>query len=147
MTNRFPLALRTREERLRDRLRSAIYLGSEEWTKRMRALVEPKPRSTDHPKKQRAVGRPAMHTILATVAAVAKMPREQVRTRGAGALRWLVAWLGWHEGLVTLRSIAAALRLRSEGHISPLIRRCEEAFSRDATLLAHLDAALARLRA
>jgi len=38
-------------------------------------------------------------------------------------LRRLVAWIGWHEGLITLRSIAASLRLRSEGHISNLIKR------------------------
>jgi hypothetical protein len=58
----------------------------------------------------------------------------------------LVAWLGWHEGLVTLRSIAASLRLRSEGHISNLIKRCEEAFSESATLLDHHDRALVALR-
>jgi hypothetical protein len=58
-----------------------------------------------------------------------------------------VAWLGWHEGLVTLRSIAASLRLRSEGHISNLIRRCEEIFGENATLLAHHDRAVAVLRA
>lgn len=29
-------------------------------------------------------------------------------------LRALAAWIGWHEGLVTLRSIAASLQLRSE---------------------------------
>jgi hypothetical protein len=58
----------------------------------------------------------------------------------------LAAWVGWHEGLITLRSIAAALRLRSEGHISNLIRRCEQAFSIDTMLLGHLDAALRMLR-
>ena len=61
-------------------------------------------------------------------------------------MRRLVAWIGWHEGLVTLRSIAATLRLRSEGHVSNLIRRCEREFSRDASLLGQLDTALAELR-
>jgi hypothetical protein len=53
-----------------------------------------------------------------------------------------LSWLGWHEGLVTLRSIAAWLRLR-EGHISNLIRHCEEIFGENATLLAHHDRAVA----
>jgi hypothetical protein len=58
-----------------------------------------------------------------------------------------VAWLGWHEGLITLRTIAAGLRLRSEGHISNLIRRCEEAFGESSALLAHHDLAIQLLRA
>jgi hypothetical protein len=59
----------------------------------------------------------------------------------------LAAWIGWHEGLVTLRSIAASLRLRSEGHISNLIKRCEREFGEERTLLSWLDTALATLRA
>jgi hypothetical protein len=51
------------------------------------------------------------------------------------------------ERRVTLRSIAASLRLRSEGHISNLIKRCEDLFAEDATLLAYHDRALAALRA
>jgi hypothetical protein len=46
-----------------------------------------------------------------------------------------------------LPTIAASLRLRSEGHVSNMIRRCEREFASSATLLRHLDAALAMLRA
>ncbi|MFZ2492797.1 MAG: hypothetical protein WA208_15050, partial [Thermoanaerobaculia bacterium] len=63
-----------------------------------------------------------------------------------GPLRLLAAWIGWNEGWITLRSIAASLRLRSEGYVSTLIARCERAFSRDPVLLAQLDLALATLR-
>jgi hypothetical protein len=49
--------------------------------------------------------------------------------------------------LTTLRSIAAALRLRSEGHVSNLIRRCERDFGHDTALLASLDTTVALLRA
>jgi putative transposase len=135
------------EERLWDRVTNAIYLGTTSWTKRMRKLVERKPRSTDHPTTQRAVGRPAMHEVIAAVAKVARLPRDVVRSIRGGPLRNLAAWLGWHEGLVTLRSIAAALRLRSEGHISNLIRRCQLDLGRDGDLLATLDSAIAHLRA
>jgi REP element-mobilizing transposase RayT len=135
------------EEWLWDQVTNGIYLGTTSWTKRMRKLVERKPRSTDHPKVQRAVGRPAMHEVIAVLAKAAQLPRDVVRSVRGGRLRSLAAWLGWHEGLVTLRSIAAALRLRSEGHISNLIRRCQLDLGRDRDLLATLDSAIAHLRA
>ena len=87
-----------------------------------------------------------MHQIVATVARVANFTLSEIRMR-ANPLRRLVAWIGWHEGLVTLRSIASSLRLRSEGHISAMIRRCERDFSDDPILLGRLDRALAILRA
>jgi hypothetical protein len=113
----------------------------------MRQLVESWPRSTDHPLPQRAVGRPTMAAIVTTVARLTGRPRESVRSAEGGALRRLIAWLGWQEGLLTLRTIAAGLRLRSEGYVSTLIRRCEAEFSTSAALLAQLDAALCALRA
>jgi predicted Rdx family selenoprotein len=133
-------------DHLWDRLTNGMYLGSNEWTKRMRSIVESRPRSTDHPIKQRAVGRPQMHVVIAAVARVAGERAEVIRSERGHILRRLVAWLGWHEGLITLRSIAASLRLRSEGHISGLIRRCDQELGVNTTLLAHLDLALADLR-
>ena len=113
----------------------------------MRKIVEATPRSTDHPLPQRAVGRPKMATIVTAVTRVAgKRAGEIIAMRG-GPLRRLIAWIGWHEGLTTLRSIAASLRLRSEGHVSSMIRRCEREFCDDPVLLGQLDLALAALRA
>jgi putative transposase len=135
------------EERLWDKVMNAIYLGTEEWTRRMRKVVEAKPRSTDHPRVQRAVGRPKIHTVVQTVATIARLPRDVVRSADGGRWRRLIAWIGWHEGLTTLRSIAAGLRLRSEGYVSNLIRRCDRDFGDDTALLASLDTAVALLRA
>lgn len=135
------------QERLWDKVTHAMYLGREEWTKRMRKLVESRPRSTDHPKPQRAVGRPDLRTIVKAVAATCSTSQEAVRSVRGGPLRRLIAWLGWHEGLITLRSIAAALRLRSEGYVSNLIRRCDRELAGDSRLLANLDTTLAILRA
>jgi hypothetical protein len=135
------------EDRLRDKLTHAIYLGTEQWTRRMRKLVESRPRSTDHPTPQRAVGRPDLHAIVQTVATIGRITQESVRSARGGPLRRLIAWLGWHEGLITLRSIAAALRLRSEGYVSNLIRRCDRELAADSGLLANLDTTLAILRA
>ncbi|HEX7705000.1 MAG TPA: hypothetical protein VF701_00930 [Thermoanaerobaculia bacterium] len=70
------------EERLWDKLTNAIYLGSEEWTKKMRKLVESKPRYDAHPRTQRAVGRPTMHAIIQTISHQAKVPHQTIRSRG-----------------------------------------------------------------
>jgi hypothetical protein len=88
-----------------------------------------------------------MHTIIDVVAKAGSVSAAAIRVTRGNILRGLVAWIGWHEGLVTLRTIAASLRLRSEGHISNLIKRCECRFGEDSELLASLDAALATLRA
>jgi putative transposase len=135
------------EDRLWDKVTNAIYLGTERWTKQMRKLVESRPRSTDHPRTQRAVGRPKMHVIVKTVANVATRLQAAIRPISSAERRRLMAWLGWHEGLITLRSIAACLRLRSEGYVSNLIRRCDQEFATNSLLLAQLDAALTILRA
>ena len=112
----------------------------------MRTLVEKKPRSTDHPRPHLAIGRPKMHQIVAAVAQASGETPEAIRSKRGNVLRRLVSWIGWHEGLVTLRSIAASLRLRSEGHISNLIKRCEREFSTNPTLLGWLDASMTMLR-
>jgi hypothetical protein len=134
------------DECLWDKLINGIYLGSETWAKKMRGVVESKPRSTDHPKVQRAVGRPTMHEVVSAVARAAQVAASVIREVRGGPLRRLVAWIGWHEGLVTLRTIAASLRLRSEGHVSNLIRRCDREFATNGTLLGYLDQALAAVR-
>ncbi len=135
------------EDHLWDNLTNQLYLGTEAWSKAMRKQVETKPRSTDHPRTQRAVGRPKMYEIVDAVAKAAGETAESIRQTPGNILRGLIAWIGWHEGLVTLRSIAASLRLRSEGYISNLIKACELSFSSNTTLLAHYDCAIAQLRA
>jgi putative transposase len=58
-------------ERLWDKAVHGIFLGTREWARRMRKRVESRIRSTDHPKTQRAVGRPAMHETIDAVARAA----------------------------------------------------------------------------
>lgn len=134
------------DDRLWDHLVNALYLGTEAWTKTMRQKVEGKPRSTDHPRVQRAVGRPKMHEVVSAVARAAGVGASEIRATRGGRLRQLVAWIGWYEGWVTLRTIAASLRLRSEGHISNLIRRCDRELGADPLLLGILDQSLASVR-
>jgi putative transposase len=135
------------EDLLWRNLINGIYLGTEEWAAtEMRGQVELKIRSTDHPKAQRAIGRPKMHQIIAAVASAAGCTAEAIRGTRGDPLRSLTAWIGWHEGWNTLRSIAASLRLRSEGHVSNLIRRCERMLASNKALLGCLDTALALTR-
>jgi hypothetical protein len=112
----------------------------------MRKVVESKPRSTDHPVAHRAVGRPKMNRVIAALAKSTGEATEAIRTARGSALRRLAAWIGWTEGLITLKSIAAALRLRSEGYVSGMIRRCEREFAFNQALLQHMDSALVLLR-
>lgn len=135
------------EDDLWDGLINGVFLGSYDWARKMRSVVESRPRSTDYPKHHRAVGRPAMHEIVEAVATAAETTPEKIRSERGNRLRALVAWLGWNEGLVTLRTIAASMRLRSEGYMSNLVRRCEQWFNSDPMLLACADKALLRLRA
>src|SRR5438874_4440578 len=68
-----------------------------------------------------------MHEVVSAVAKTAGETAAAIRAARGGPLRRLAAWIGWNEGLLTLRSIAASLRLRSEGHVSHSNenRRCD----------------------
>ncbi|MEO8215446.1 MAG: hypothetical protein ABI718_00015 [Acidobacteriota bacterium] len=111
-----------------------LYLGSESWIAKMRAVIEEKPRSDDHPRAQREAGLPTMPAIVATVARTFGVEADTIRHGHDGAERMLVAWLGCYEGMHRLRAIAAALRLRSSGRASDLIRICEAELDREPLL-------------
>ncbi len=96
-----------------DKLMNGIFLGTEEWARKVRKIVETEPRSTDHPRTQRAVGRPKMHEIVDAVGKAACTTAASIRETRGSILRSLASWIGWHQGLITLRSIAAGLRLRT----------------------------------
>jgi hypothetical protein len=76
-------------ERLWDRAINGIYLGSHTWAKSIRKWIESKPRSTDHPKKQRAIGRPKMHAVVSAVAKAAGETAATIRAARGGTLRRL----------------------------------------------------------
>lgn len=117
-----------------DDLVGQTYLGSPEWIDEMKKLVEAKPRSEEHPRAQREIGRPTMGAVVEAVAKTYETTAEVVCTRALPAARMLAAWLGWNEGLLRLRQIRAAFHLRSNGTISDLIRRCARELERDPVL-------------
>ncbi len=117
-----------------DDLVGQIFLGTAEWIERMQALIDEEPRSEEHPRAQRQIARPTMETVVAAVAKTFECTANVVCTRTIPAARMLAAWLGWHDGLLRLRQIRAAFRLRSNGTISDLIRRCSRELERDPVL-------------
>jgi hypothetical protein len=84
----------------------------------MRALVESKSRSTEHPAEQRFAGLLTMARIIEVVAEVFKDEPDAIRNRRDGNARKLVSWLGCYEGINTLCVIAAALRVRSTSTVT-----------------------------
>jgi putative transposase len=133
-------------ERLWDRLINGIYLGSETWARNMRRVLQSKRRSPEHPRTQRAIGRPKLRHIVRTVAVLAGRKVNAIRATRGGPIRRLIAWIGWNEGLSRLRDIAAALGLRSPGHVSNEIRRCQRDLAGDPALVALAETALIRFQ-
>jgi putative transposase len=133
------------DERLWDKVQNQIYLGTEAWMKKVRKVVESKPRSDDHPRAQREVGRPNMVAIVDAVAGAFGVSRRWIQTTRGNPARRVAAWLGWYEGLERLRSIAAGLRLRSSGRVSDLVRQCERMLVHNPALQARVDLVFAAL--
>ncbi len=133
--------------RLWDKLVNQIYLGTEPWVESMRAIVEEKPRSDEHPKTQRTVGRAKLGKVVETIASVFDIDESEIRHGRGGAARMMTAWLGRYESAERLRPIAATLRLGSTGHVSNLIARCERELVNDRLLRDLADRCLASLLA
>lgn len=134
----------TSEERLFDRVQRQIYLGTERWIASLRERIESKPRSDAHPRAQRAVGRPSMTTIVDAVAGELRIEGSRLLEGRGGVGRMLVAWLGWREGLHSLRAIADTLGLRSLGRVSNLVHEAEALLRSDTSLAASGAALRAR---
>jgi len=129
-----------------DDLVGQLFLGTQSWITRMRALIDEKPRDREHPAGQRYAGRPDANTIVKTVGEVFVDTPDHIRNSHGGVERMVVAWLGCYEGMARLGSIATALRLRSTSRVSELIRECERQLKRDPLLRVGIDACVERLR-
>jgi putative transposase len=123
-----------------------IYLGSEAWVEELRDTIQSKPRSDDLPITQREPVAKAMAEVIGAVASSMSVSENLIRFGRGGRARMLAAWVGCHEGRHDLRSIAAALRVRSTGGISRLIRTCEERMRQEPELRAGADRCVAILR-
>lgn len=124
-----------------------IYLGSEAWIERVRTEIHAAPRSDDHPLRQKEPLTFTMADVIAAAACALPANEREIRFGRGGVSRMATAWLGWHEGGQDLRSIAAALRVRSSGGISKLIRTCDAQRRTNAELQAALERCARALRA
>jgi hypothetical protein len=134
MYREYVLAKLATTESIWEKLVGQIYLGSAEWIERMRKVVAEKPRSDEHARTQRLIPRLKMATVVKAVAKICSIDEKDLRHRHGGAPRMLAAWIGWNEGLLRLREIAAALRLRSSGYISTLISKGDDELAGDESL-------------
>jgi REP element-mobilizing transposase RayT len=132
--------------RLWDDVVGQIYLGSEEWVARMQEKVAAEERSVEHPKRQILPLRPDIGRVLATIAVVLGTTAEAIRCGRGGTARMLAAWLGYYEGALNLRTIAAALQLKSSSAASKLISLCEKALDSDRALQESSAQCIAKLR-
>jgi putative transposase len=123
-----------------------IYLGTESWVEDLREVIESKPRSDEYPMEQKEPIELSMADVIGAVAASVSVSENLIRFGRGGPARMLAAWLGCHEGRLDLRSIAAALRVRSTGGISRLIRACEDRLRSEPDLRAAADRCIATLR-
>jgi hypothetical protein len=122
------------EDRLWDNLVGQIYLGGVEFIQRVQKMIEEKPRSSEHPRPQREVGRPPMSAMMMVVCERLRLTPEEMKARRGDLSRMVLAHLGVREGLRTLREIAHTLGMRSLGHISNLAKRCEAECRKNAKL-------------
>jgi REP element-mobilizing transposase RayT len=115
-------------------LRRRIFLGTEEWLRKMRQKVTIKWSQKDIPHDQRAATRTSMGAIVGAVAKTLGTTRRDIRLGHGGIARMVAAWLGIYEGRRRLRVIAQTLRLQSCSRVTQLVAECERRMRRDASL-------------
>ena len=108
------------------KVRGKLFYGSEIFGQWVQALIDSEPRSSEHPRYQRDVARPPISAIMGAVCERLGLTPEELRGRRGDLSRRVFAMLGYWEGLRTLREIARELGLRSQAHVSNLVRRCRE---------------------
>ena len=134
------------ETKLWDKLVGNLYLGSDAWVDKIREKVELKPRGAEHPRRERVVGRPSMSRVVSAVAQCLSIDETWIREGRGGMPRMCAAWIGFHEGLLTNAEIAAGLRLRSSGHVSDLIQRCDQELVTNEVARTLIDTCISTLR-
>jgi putative transposase len=113
---------------------AGMFLGTATWIGRVQQIIDGEERSEEHPRAQVHPGRPDLPGVWTAVAATFDSTSDAIAA-GHGTLeRRILAYLAFEEGLIPLRQIAAALRLKSAGHISNLVRQCRDELRRDAAV-------------
>ena len=122
-----------------------MFLGSEEWAKRMQDEIDVRPRSSEHPREQRKISVRSMADVVEAVARTLSISEDRVRD-GRGLPRQVAAWIGWNEALLTGPQIADALGSCSATTVSRLVRNCDVERKRDRILDASIEKCVSTLR-
>ena len=120
------------------------YIGRNEWIAHVQERIDCKPRSSEHTRDERLIARFNMDDIIAAVARTCHIDPVRLRCGRDRVPRMVAAWIGRHE-LSTGPQIAGALHLRSAGHISELIRRCDRELRVDADLRQTIELCMSTL--
>ena len=122
------------------------YVGSEDWVAQIQERIALKPRSSEYRLNERVIVRPCMDEIIAAVASTYEIDRNRLRCGIDRVPRMVAAWIARNEGLLSGSRIASALCLKSEGHVSELVGRCDRERGLDSSLQQMLDRCLSTLR-
>lgn len=115
-------------------LRRRVFLGTEEWLRKMRQKVTIQWAQKDIPHDQRAATRTSMGAIVGAVAKEMETSRRDIRVGHGGIARMMAAWLGVYEGRRRLRVIAQTLRLQSCSRVTQLVAECERLMRNDSSV-------------
>jgi putative transposase len=124
-----------------------IYLGDEGWIEGMRTKIEAEPRCDNFPIAQRHPTALTVSDVIRIVASALSVSEDSVRVGRGGLARTLVAWVACYGANISLRSIAAALRVRSSGGVSRMVTNCQKLLREDLELRSKADQCLAALQA
>ena len=131
---------------LLDRAVAQIYLGTASWIDCVQEVLDQSDRSDAHPRAQVHPGRPELEDVVEAVAKTFDTTAEAIGHDHGTLERRFVAWFAFEEGLVSLRSVAKALRLTSAGGVSKLVAQCRREIAHDPEICALADACRNRMR-
>jgi len=129
-----------------EKLAGQIYLGSAAWIEKIQTMIDEAPRSEDHPRAQRLVGRPDLDAVVDTVCTVFETTEEEIRSRRGSVEARLIAHVAWNEGLTTQREIAERFEVSSRGTVSGWITQSERELRSDDLLRGLRASVLERVR-
>jgi putative transposase len=128
-----------------DSIDGQIFLGGDEFRRRIRRRIEGLPISDEVPRTQRAPARPSMDQIVEATASEFGFMTANIRKRRGGDLRAIVAYLAKTEGLIPLGVIGAALLVKAS-RAGKLARRGQRLIDRNPSLRARVESVARKWR-
>lgn len=115
-----------------------IYLGSVEFRERMQRLVTLRPRSREHPKRQRQPVRPTLEALLTAVADCFEVPSESMKKKSRAHARKALAQTGLEDAGLPLATLAEWMGV-SDWAVSKMRRAGRELYRNDQNYRVRID--------